>query len=110
MTDSTTRAPITSAGTFDFDRTQWHKLKVDLPSAMAKRASSAEEAMTLPGCCLKSRELRGSTEWRRFTGKLLSIDLEADEVVVLSHEQTFGEGLYVWRGTADQYADVWECD
>ena len=106
-----TRAPVTSAGRFEFDDARWQALMSDMPSGYPKNASSAHQAMLIPGCCIKSAECRpGDLNRRRFTARVLRVDAGADEVTVLSHVQTFGEGLYVWTGTVAEYFSAWECD
>ena len=98
-------------GRFEFDEAKWRGLSLTMPFGMPKDASSAHQAMLIPGCCVKSAERRpGDAYRRRFTARVLRVDAGADEVTVLSHVQTFGEGQYVWTGSVAEYFSAWECD
>ena len=102
------RAQLDKDPRFIFDEKEWARLMMATPMGLTKHASSAEEAATMPGCCVKSRQLRNGSV--PLTGRVQDYDRAENHVVVLSHAQTFGLGRYVWMGTVRQYEDVWECD
>ena len=108
MNQNETRAQLAKDPCFVFDEKEWARLKESTPVGFPMGAGSLEEAVTMPGCCLKSCQLRHGSH--PLTARLHEYDLAENYVVVLSHAQTFGAGRYVWIGTVRQYEDVWECD
>jgi hypothetical protein len=96
------------------DESLWHEAWLDTPFA-APSAYSAEAAMRLPGCHVKSKERNG--QWPKFFGILVTYDVDTDRVVVRSKNlppmtELFPDtnGKAIWVGTLADYHATWDCD
>jgi hypothetical protein len=84
----------------------YHEHYMDLTISTPGPTSSPEEAMGIPGCCVKSKE-RVDDKWPKWFGRLVSISEE--KVIVISHPQDKDE-RFIWKGTKVQYFSLWDCD
>lgn len=91
------------------DLSAWNRAAMETPFGTPQGCRSPEEAMRVPGCWVKSREMREGGRWPRYYGRLVAFS--PDKVVVRSAcDATDGDLACVWEGTVGEYFAMWECD
>jgi len=86
------------------DRSAWHEAALDTPFATPPSGLTHDEALTTPGCYVKTRKAP------ELLGRLVKID--RDVVTVRSNEPYHdGKGNpFVWTGSLPEYFTMWRCD
>jgi hypothetical protein len=94
------------------DETEYAEAVLDTPLSSPHNPESREEAMTIPGCHLKSKEIDKASlsRWPRYFGVLTSYDVTNDKVVVVSKTPHVDGKRTVWTGTIAEYTAMWLCD
>jgi hypothetical protein len=94
--------------TMEIDDKAWYNAWLDTPLGMHRRGVIESDAMTIPGCCVKSREREGM--WPKHHGKLVSYtDDLGGRIVVRGHDSAVSP-RFVWIGTKEEYYRTWICD
>lgn len=82
----------------------------NLPMTRPQNPASAAEAMTIPGCCVKSVEREKPMGFPRYYGRVLLYDPDGDDVCVIAHPDGRTPFYFRWRGCVREYQRLWECD
>lgn len=90
------------------DDTAWAEAWLDTPLGSPIDARNTTDAMTKPGCAVKSKEREGVTTWPKYFGVVVSFDTAQDRVRIRSHRDNTPRR--VWDGTSRQFFAMWECD
>lgn len=85
------------------DDAEWADLFMEMPIG-TPGVLSEQEAVRIPGCCVKSRK-RDPGRPPKYFGRVLKN--EQDEAVVISQR---GDDKFVWRGNQIQFEEHWACD
>jgi hypothetical protein len=91
----------------EIDDNKWAQAWLDTPLWMQYRANSPTEAMKIPACAVKSREIANGMP--AHFGKLVSYDEATDRIVVRGHDSAVSP-RFVWVGTKAEYFRMWDCD
>lgn len=90
------------------DEKLWTKLASLVPFSV-QPSDSPEEAMRKPGNCVKSKE-REIVGPRKYFGVVALFAGVVEQVIVVSHRNSFGKTRFVWSGTKTEYFELWDCD
>lgn len=86
------------------DKSKWQQLWLDTPFARPG-GNSPEQAMTIPGNCVKSQKIEN--QFPKYHGRIT--EFSDEKVVLIAHNDGF-QDLWVWEGTKDAYFKHWDCD
>ena len=95
-------------GVFLFDKDLWCEKMMDMPFSRPC-GDTPEQAMEIPGNCVKSKERERFGGFPKYHGRILIFNKSEDKVIILSHNDGFSKPL-VWRGSVQEYFLVWNCD
>jgi hypothetical protein len=99
----------------EVEESEWYQHYLDTPlgtptNILGRPPVSASEAMTVPGCAVKSIERDdGPHGFPKHHGRIKSID--GDRIVVIAHAtRPPSVAPFVWEGTEDEFHTLWDCD